>query len=320
MNALACWAHQFTSDVVLDTPRWMLWLEVGSSLRYFNGLSTLYGHIKDGIALLGHTASVGIAPTLEAAALLTRHPDILPVLNKSEIRRTVAPLPLDGLAIGSKVIDQLHTAGLRSVDDLLSVPAASIARRFGENLPEYLQRLLGERADVRRRHLQPATYRRRFEFTEGVESVEGLLFPLRRILQEFEGYLRGRDKAVQQLTITLLHRGSTETVLRLTMSAPQRDALHLFALLREKLERLKLAEPVTDVLLGADEFVEPQILQGDFFDDHQRQNDSWSVAARQIACASRRRCHSLPWAARRSSAGVRLVHRVGQGEGRDRRR
>lgn len=275
MNALACWAHQFTSDVVLDTPRWMLWLEVGSSLRYFNGLSTLYGHIKDGIALLGHTASVGIAPTLEAAALLTRHPDILPVLNKSEIRRTVAPLPLDGLAIGSKVIDQLHTAGLRSVDDLLSVPAASIARRFGENLPEYLQRLLGERADVRRRHLQPATYRRRFEFTEGVESVEGLLFPLRRILQEFEGYLRGRDKAVQQLTITLLHRGSTETVLRLTMSAPQRDALHLFALLREKLERLKLAEPVTDVLLGADEFVEPQILQGDFFDDHQRQNDSW---------------------------------------------
>jgi len=75
--ALACWAHQFTSDVCLDATRWMLWLEVGSSLRYFNGLATIHARIKNGIEQLGYTALPGIAPTLEAAALLTRHPDVL---------------------------------------------------------------------------------------------------------------------------------------------------------------------------------------------------------------------------------------------------
>jgi protein ImuB len=277
MAAVACWAHQFTSDVCLDVARWRVWLEVGSSLRYFNGLATVHAQIKAGIANLGYTASSGVAPTLGAAALLTRHPDILPILNKSDIRRTVAELPLAGMEIESGVIDQLHTAGLRSIEDLLRLPADSLARRFGEELPRCLQRLLGEWADARRRHRAPPVYRRRFDFMDGIETVAGLLFPLRRVLQEFAGYLRGRDVAIQELTVTLRHRGAAETVLRLVTSAPQRDATRLFALLREKLERTQLPDPVTEVLLAADEFVEPRIMQGDFFDDHQRQNDSWSA-------------------------------------------
>jgi protein ImuB len=277
MSAIACWAHQFTSDVCLDVARWMLWLEVGSSLRYFNGLATVHARIKDGIARLGYTALLGTGPTLEAAALLTKHPYLLPILNKSEIRPAISALPLAGLEISAKVADQLHTTGLRTIEDLLGVPFESLARRFGEELPHYLQRLSGEQADVRRRHRAPLVYRRRFEFLEGIESVEGMLFPLRRILQEFEGYLRGRDIAIQQLTVTLRHRGTAETALRLVTSAPQRDAIRLFALLREKLERTQLSDPVTEILLEADEFVEPQITQGDFFDDHRRENDNWSA-------------------------------------------
>ncbi|MEA3176684.1 MAG: protein ImuB [Gammaproteobacteria bacterium] len=275
--ALACWAHQFTSDVCLDVARWMLWQEIGSSLRYFNSLSTVHAQIKTGIERLGYTASLGIAPTLEAPSLLTKHPDVRPILNKSEIRRTVGALPLAGLDIGPKVVDQLNTTGLRTIDELLDIPSESLARRFGEELPHYLQRLLGERADVRRRHRAPAIYRRRFDFMEGVESVDGLLFPLRRILQEFAGYLRGRDVAIQHLAVELLHREGAETVLRLVTSAPQRDAAHLFALLREKLERTPIPDPVMAIQLNAGEFVEPRITQADFFDDPHRENDNWSA-------------------------------------------
>jgi protein ImuB len=275
--AVACWAHQFTSDVCLDVARWMVWMEVGSSLRYFNSLATVHAQIKSGIERLGYTASLGIAPTPEAAALLTKHPDILPVINASEMRRTIGPLPLAGLEIAPKVTDQLHTTGLRTINELLDVPSDALARRFGEELPCYLQVLLGERGDVRRRHRAPAIYRRRFDFMEGVESVDGLLFPLRRVLQEFAGYLRGRDVAIQHLAVTLLHREGAETILRLVTSAPQRDAAHLFALLREKLERTPVPDPVMAIQLTAGEFVEPRITQADFFDDPQRENANWSA-------------------------------------------
>lgn len=274
MNAIAGWAQQFTGDVCLDTARWLVWLEVGASLRYFSGLAAVHSRIRDGITALGYTAWTGIAPTLEAAALLTRHPDLLPIINRSDLRRSLATLPLAGLDIGARTIDHLHTAGLRTLADLLALPEDSLARRFGEELPEFLRRLLAERADVRPRYRAPPTYRRRFEL-DGVETVEGLLFPLRRMLQELEGYLRGRDVAVQQLTISLRHRGDARTLLQLVTSAPERNALRLFALLREKLERTRLEEPVTSIEMAADEFVEPRILQGDFFDDHQRENESW---------------------------------------------
>jgi protein ImuB len=277
LHGLACWAHQFTSDVCMDAARWTLWLEVGSSLRYFNGLTTVCAKIRHGIAQLGYSVSLGIAPTLEAAALLAQHPEVVPALNRIELRRALAPLPIADLAIDAKAIDQLRTTGLRSVDDLLKVPRDSLARRFGEELPHYLQRLLGERADLRRRHRNPNSYRRRFDFMEPVEALQGLLFPLRRLLQEFEGYLRGRDLAIQQLTVMLRHRGAAQTALHLATSAPQRDAVRLFALLREKLERTELPEAVSEILLLADEFVAPQITQTDFFDDYQRRNDNWST-------------------------------------------
>lgn len=277
MNGIACWAHQFTSEVCMDLARWTVWIEVGASLRYFDGLSVLYAKVRDGITRLGYTASFGIAPTLEAAALLAQHPDVMPALNRSELRPRLSPLPLASLDIGAKVIEQLHVTGLRTLEDLLAVPSDALARRFGEELPTYLHRLLGERADVRPRHRSPSVFRRRFDFMEPIESLEGLLFPLRRALQEFEGYLRGRDTAIQHVMITLRHRGATETVLKLVTSAPQRDAARLFALVREKLERIQLPEAVIDLVLFADEFVEPQITQGDFFDDHERRNQNWSA-------------------------------------------
>lgn len=275
--ALASWAHQFSSDVYLDVHRWMLWLEVGSSLRYFNGLATIHARIKAGIERLGYSASLGIAPTLEAAALLTHHPELLPILGKQALRPTIGVLPLDGSTLGPKVTEQLRSAGLQTFEDLLNIPAAALGRRFGEALPSYLQKLMGEQADVRIRHRAPVSYRRRFQCLEPIASVEAILFPLRRMLQEFEGYLRGRDCAVHRLAVKLLHRGRAETVLELATSAPQRDAVRLFALLRERLERTQLTDQVNEIHLSADEFVEPRILQSDFFDDQQHQNDNWSA-------------------------------------------
>ncbi len=277
LHGLACWAHQFTSDVCLDLARWTLWLEAGASLRYFNGLHTLHAQLKEGLTRLGYTASIGVGPTLEAAAVLSRHRDVLPALNFRELRRVLAPLPLSSLLLQRAVLEQLQTSGLRTIGDLLGVAQASIGRRFGVELTHYLQRLLGERPDPRRRHRMPPLYRRRLDFAQPLEVLEGLLFPLRRLLQEFQGYLRGRDVAVQRLTVTLQHRNSPDTTLQLLTSAPQRDAQRLFALLREKLERTALPQAITRIILTAQDFVAPQIIQGDFFDDHARRDDSWTA-------------------------------------------
>ena len=104
-----------------------------------------------------------------------------------------------------------------------------------------------------------------------------MLFPLRRLLQEFEGYLRGRDVAVQRLDLTLSHQDSPASAIILYTSTPVRDGGRLFALLREKLERVPWRSAVTEVVLEAREFQAPAVLQEDFFDDLARRSAGWAA-------------------------------------------
>jgi protein ImuB len=277
LRALADWALQFSGAVCLDVPRWLVWLEIGASLTYFDGLSALRSRIEHGLAALHYAAAVGIAPTLEAAAVLGYHAGGPAALTLEAVEALTAPLPLETLALEARVIEQLRATGLKTMGEVLALPKAALARRFGPQVPDYLQRLLGRRPDPRRRHVAADTYRRRYDFAEPIQTLEALLFPLRRLLQEFEGYLRGRDVAIQRLELTLRHRDSPDGAFTLHTSAPMRDALRLFALVREKLERTPWHSAVTEVIVCATEFQAPEILQGDFFDDSRRQSAGWAA-------------------------------------------
>jgi protein ImuB len=277
LRALADWALQFSSTVHVDPARWLIWLEIGASLRYFEGLPALQARIERGVAALDYTATPGIAPTLEAAALFSHDRRARPVIERNDIASQASPLDLNLLFLDDKTLDQLTATGLTTVGAVLAIPSDAIARRFGPQTTGYLQRLLGKQPDPRQPHRAGERYRRSYEFADPIHSVEGLLFPLRRIMQEFEGYLRGRDCAIQRVDLTLRHRDSPESSFSLHTSAPMRDASRLFALLREKLERTPWESPATTVIVQAAEFHTPEILQGDFFDDSQRLKASWSA-------------------------------------------
>lgn len=277
LHALADWALQFSSEICADPMRWCVWIEIGASLRYFGGLPALGSRLQQGLRDLDYSAAFGAAPTLEAAALLTWHAGIRPTMQSEDIATQLSPLSLTSLALDERVIEHLHLTGLRTIGEVLALPRASLARRFGPETTDYLQRLLGEQSDVRLRHRAAETYHRRYEFIEPIALLEGLLFPLRRMLQEFEGYLRGRDVAVQRLDLMLTHQDSLASAVVLYTSTPVRNSARLFALLREKLERAPWRSAVTEVALKAREFQAPAVLQEDFFDDLAQRSAGWSA-------------------------------------------
>jgi protein ImuB len=276
LKALASWAGQFSSCVCLDAERWLLWLEIGSSLRYFGSLNALLEKVAAGLKALTLTTTTGVAPTPEAAALLARQPQAQPVLQLEHLRQAIAALPLNKLAMSPTAIAGLQASGLASVGELLALPRDALARRWGLQVTDYLQRLLGERADLRKPYRTPQTYHRRFDCVEPVQTVEALLFPLRRILYELQGYLRGRDAALQTLNVAFRHCGHADTVLTLRTTDPQRDALRLFALLREKLERTQLPGAVMQIRLSVERFVALRDTQLQLWDEEQRHDAGWS--------------------------------------------
>jgi protein ImuB len=246
----------------------LLWLELGASRTLFGGHAALLERIQAGLKQLGCNHCCALAPSPAAAALLARAPGWIErrVFTRAQLRTQLAPLPLTLLEQPPPILAALQSAGLRRIGEVLSLPAAALARRFGPQCCRYLARLTGEASDPRTPWQLPQVYGARCEFEQEIGDTTALLFPLRRLLQEFQGYLRARDRSVQCFTLELEHPGSAgSTRAPINLAAPARDAAHFLLLARERLQGMALAAPVRALRLTAEQFSAPAVTQTDLF-------------------------------------------------------
>ncbi|MFT3905022.1 MAG: hypothetical protein QM718_01785 [Steroidobacteraceae bacterium] len=277
LQRLGWWAQQWSSAVSIATQpdarrdQAALWLEIGASLKLFGGLPALQTRIATALQELECNARLGWAPTPAAALLRARAGCTQPCLTLPELQQSWRLFRLRWLALPEPTLAALHDSGLRRIDEVLALEAAALARRFGPQTSHYLQRLQGLQADPLPLLGLPQQYRSRCEFPAEIQHSSALLFPLQRLLGEFQGYLRARDRAVQDFTLTLEHprsrtRPIPDTVLGIGLAQPERAAAQLLTLLRHKLERTMLPAPVRAVRIEARRFSAPAILQGDLFE------------------------------------------------------
>jgi protein ImuB len=187
------------------------------------------------------------------------------------------------LSLEPVIAGALHTAGVRTIGLLLELPRGAVNKRFGVQLGNFLDRLVGTVADPRPVFRLPARYDARFDFEFEVKSTEALLFPLRRMLHEFAGFLRARDTGVQRFTITFAHRGATNTSVDIGLSLADRDANLFLTLVRERLEHLELPAPTIGLGLVADQFAMPAALQADLAHGSLQQNEELAHTIDRLA-------------------------------------
>lgn len=254
LERLAAWAGQFTPMVAIEAQG--IVLEVESTLRLFDGHARLTSAIRQGLRELGLNATLGIAPTPLAARLFARAEArglaLRSCMRLEHLAERVADLPLFLLEWPAKTLAHLTDLGVVRVKDVLALPADGLARRFGAALLLDRERLMGRVADPRVPYEPPPRFRARIELPAEADGVEALLFPLRRMLNELEGALRGRGGGVQRLAVTLEHGRSQCTRVDLEFASPEREAGFILAIAREKLGRLVLPAATCAIVLAAD--------------------------------------------------------------------
>ncbi len=267
IERLAAWCYQWSSQVNyrLSAASALLWLEIGASRQLFGGQGVLLKQIDSGLTGLGYTHVCALAPSPLGAALLTRVTRQRCVFTPAQLRLRLESLSLTLLDMAPEISDALQSTGLQCIGQVLALPPAALARRFGPQLTLYLRRLLGQASDPRPAWQLPPVWRSRCEFGCELRDTTAMLFPLQRLLMEFQGYLRGRDCSVLRFTLRLEHHQRPASDLAIGLSAPARDAALFLQLARERLHQLVLPAPVTGLQLEALEFTAPSIVQGDFF-------------------------------------------------------
>ena len=254
LEGLAAWAGQFTPMVAVEEQG--IVLEVASCLRLFGGHAQLTSAILRGVHGLGFHATLGIAPTPLAARIAARAEaqglQVRACLKPEDLRARLDDLPLFLFDWPERTLARLTDLGILRVKDVLALPAEGIAHRFGPEIVLSLGRLMGTHSDPRLPYAPPPRFRSRLELPAEAEGVEALLFPLRRLLVEFEGSARGRGAGAQRMGLTLEHGRKARTQVALDFASPEREPDFILSIAREKLGRLKLASATIGIALRAE--------------------------------------------------------------------
>jgi protein ImuB len=252
LAGIAAWAMQFTPTVSLASTNEVL-LEISGCLRLFGGSRVLAGRIRAGLAELGYRTNVTLAPTPTAALLLARHGVDTCLGDRHEVRRALAPLPLDLLGQPPQILALLGTMGVKTFRDWWALPRDGLARRFGQSMLDEIDRALGLLPDPRLPFTPPQRYSTSLDLPAPVLEAEPLLFATKRLVLELSGHLATRQIGVTRLRLELSHARYAATPVTLALSVASRDAAHLMTLLREKLATIELPEAAESLTLVAAE-------------------------------------------------------------------
>ncbi len=276
LEGAAAWAGRYTPNVALvagatDGMHGLL-LEVSASLKLFGDITGIVTGLARGAAELGFSASVASAPTPQGAWLLARGGCSSPCATQEDLALRLQPLPVDVLDCGAHTLALLESVGIRTLGEVLALPRAGVARRFGPRLIEELDRARGARPDPRVFFTSPEYFEAGLELPAEVHEAGALMFALRRLIAQLGGFLAARDRGVQRLRIGLFHKEEC-TGIEIGLVRPSGDTEHFALLAREKLASLKLVEPVRRMTLFADDLLALAHENLDLLDDALKTGD-----------------------------------------------
>jgi protein ImuB len=249
LQRLAALAATFTPQVSIEPPDGLL-LEIKPSIRLFGGLRQLCRQLRDRcradplFAAPEWRPCFTLAPTPLAALAAARAGARCFITDPAVLPARLKPLPLTVLRWPEEQNTRLAAMGVRTLGELLRLPRAGFARRFGPAQLADLDRLLGRRADPRRRLTRRERYAGRVDLDHEIEDHERILEALRPLLDELETFLRARQRGITALQCRFHHYRAAPTLCVLRLAAPEASADRLQSLLRERLAPLVLPEPV----------------------------------------------------------------------------
>ena len=185
------------------------------------------------------------------------------------------------LGPGREHWEALQGMGLRQVGDLLGLPRAGLARRFGETLLAEIDAAFGRRPDPREAIVPARLFESRLELFARADSTEQVLHGASVLLARLVAWLAAQHAFVRRFRLLMHHetrwqqgdRTPQATALEIALAEPSRDSAHLLVLLRERLAQVQLPAPTLEIALQAEDIVKRAAPNSELFPTRQSENE-----------------------------------------------
>jgi protein ImuB len=156
----------------------------------------------------------------------------------------LAELPVTCTSWDPEKLETLHAMGVTRIGELLRLPRAGIARRFGPRALLDLDIALARQAAPRRAFVPRERFRERCDFETEVETAAYLVKALEPLAGRCARFLRERQAGVQALELRFKHRTAPLTRIRFGLASITGDRRRLTDVLVQKLSQVELAAPI----------------------------------------------------------------------------
>jgi len=237
LDAIAEACQRYTPLVALDPPDGIL-LDISGCAHLFGGEGNLCDDLLARMTRWGFSACTAIAGTIGAASALARFGEReLPSLH-FDARECLGPLPLAALRLPQETVAALARLGLKRIGDILDLPRAPLAARFGADLLRQLDRALGREHEPLSPRLPVAPYVAEKSFHEPIAREEDVLASIERLATRLETALAARGEGAKRLELALFRTDGAVKRIATGTSRPLRDPQAIRALFVERLTAL----------------------------------------------------------------------------------
>lgn len=253
LRALALWAHRFSPLVTTEEPDRLL-IDISGSQRLFGSDAALADRVIRAAGAIGLRARAGVASTFACAraALLSAPEEArLVVVPDGQERQALRDLPLSALELEAPCLEALRELGIERIGQLMELPRSALPARFGEAPLRRLGEALGEVMETIE-PLRPVASPEVERLFEGPATQwEAIELASRELLERLCRLLRERESGLRLATLTLERVDAPPVEITISLSAPSRNARHLWSLLRPRLERANMGDGVERLALCA---------------------------------------------------------------------
>ncbi len=207
----------------------------------------LGARIVENLAALRLHGQIGIAGNPDLAFIAARH--ARPVLVVQTPQTFLANLALHELNPPSELLAVLGDWGIHNLAQLTSLPRGELMDRLGPEAAQLWERAAGRTERPLRLVRATEEFSEAFDFEREIETVEPVLFILRRFLDQLAMRLGNTYRVAGRMTLTLTLANGTTHERAFTVPSPTADVDVLFRILHTHLEGLRLEHYATGARL-----------------------------------------------------------------------
>jgi protein ImuB len=176
----------------------------------------------------------------------------------------LSALPLAAASPSPSQAEILARWGLRTCGELTALPKAGIGARLGAEGVALWERAAGETVRVLRLVEPAKTFAAQWDYEPPVDSVEPLLFRLRRFAERIAFELRGAGFVAERITLALLMEDGTDYRREFRLPEPGADVDGWMRVLAAHLETVRTAARIAGARLTASPARPPEKQDGLF--------------------------------------------------------